>query len=659
MRDGHLLCSLCNDVANQKLIASGVEPAGSPSDPPEAAAKGVKMSAVQKREIDAAIGELEFDPHALKQKYDQERDRRILAEGNGQYVSAIEGKFDDYAKDPWTAPITRAPLTDHTQVIVAGGGFGGLLVGARLREAGFTDVRIIDEAGDFGGTWYWNRYPGAMCDIEAHIYMPLLEELNHAPKHRYAYAPEMLEVSRKIGQRYGLYEKACFQTVITATRWLENEKKWHIETDRGDKMTATYFVLACGRQSLPKLPGIEGLGKFAGHAFHSSRWDYNYSGGAETGELTGLRDKRVAVIGTGATAVQIVPEVGKWAKQLYVFQRTPSAVSVRGQRETPPDYADLSKPGWQKERRENFQKIIAATRQDVDYVADGWTELTRRMKPILSTRKLAERLGREPTSEERELVAEISDYRVMNGIRARVEEVVQDPETADALKPYYRWMCKRPCFHDDYLAAFNRPNVKLVDTKGRGVEEFTKQGIVVDEVEYDVDCVIFATGFEAGISYVRLTGFDVVGREGKRLSEHWQSGVRTLHGMMTDGFPNLFLIGGNQHSVAAVNAVHLLDEQASHVAYIIQEVAKRRVDAVEPSRDAVDTYTEIIQDAPANKVLVNFYASCTPGYYNAEGKAKKGSDIFFGNRYGDGAMAFYQMLAAWRQEGRLQGMTVD
>jgi cation diffusion facilitator CzcD-associated flavoprotein CzcO len=619
------------------------------------------MSAVPNREIEAIVGDLEFDPHALKKRYEQERDKRVVPEGQGQYVPAIEGKFADYGRDPWVEPgFSRAPLTDHTEVIVAGGGFGGLLVGARLREAGITDIRIIDEAGDFGGTWYWNRYPGAMCDIEAHIYMPLLEELNHPPKHRYAYAPEMLELSQKIGHRHGLYDKACFQTVITATHWLENEKKWLIETDRGDRMTATYFVLACGRQSLPKLPGIDGLGKFEGHAFHSSRWDYAYTGGsAESAELTGLRDKRVAVIGTGATAVQIVPEVAKWAKELFVFQRTPSAVYVRGQRETPPDYADMSKPGWQKERRENFQKILGATPQDVDHVADGWTELTRLMKPVLSSKDLAAGLGRKPTGEERDFAAEISDYRVMNAIRSRVEEIVKDPATAEGLKPWYRWLCKRPCFHDDYLDAFNSPNVQLVDTKGRGVEEFTRHGIVVGDKEYEVDCVVFATGFEAGISYVRLTGFDVVGREGKRLSDHWRAGVRTLHGMMTDGFPNLLLVGGNQHSVAAVNAVHLLDEQATHVAYIIQQGRQRQIEAVEPATEAVDDYTEVVRSAPANKVLVKFYSSCTPGYYNGEGKGSRSEDLFFGNRYGDGAMAFYRMLADWRQKGNLQGMILD
>ena len=617
------------------------------------------MSGAPQRDLDTVIGELEFDPRALKQKYEAERDKRLLPEGHGQYVPTVDGKFGNYGQDPWAAPFDRTAITDHTEVVVAGGGFGGLLVGARLWEAGVRDVRIIDEAGDFGGTWYWNRYPGAMCDIEAHIYMPLLEELNHAPRHRYAYWSEMLELSRKIGQRYGLYDKACFQTVITEARWLETEKKWLIETDRGDRMTATYFVLACGRQSLPKLPGIAGIDTFEGHAFHSSRWDYGYTGGAETGELTELRDKRVAVVGTGATAVQIVPEVAKWAEKLYVFQRTPSAVYIRGQRETPPDYADRSTPGWQKARRENFQKILLATPQDVDHVADGWTELSRRMKPLMTSKEVTQSLGRRPTADEREFLAEISDYRVMNAIRSRIAETVQDPDTAEALKPWYRWLCKRPCFHDDYLDAFNNPAVELVDTKGLGVQRFTRQGIVVDGQEYPVDCVIFATGFEAGISYVRLTGFEVVGRDGTRLSRHWSGGVRTLHGITTDRFPNLLMVGGNQHSVAAVNAVHLLDEQATHVAYIVKEASARALETIEPARAAVDEYTEVIRSGAANKTLLNFYSSCTPGYYNGESKASKADDLFFGNRYSGGAIQFYQMLANWRREGRLEGMVCD
>jgi cyclohexanone monooxygenase len=617
------------------------------------------MNALAHQTIDNLMGPLEFDPRQLKKKYELERDRRILPEGNKQYVPTVDGKFADFAKDPWADPdFSRAPIVDHTEVIVAGGGFGGLLVGAHLREAGFSDIRIIEEAGDFGGTWYWNRYPGAMCDIEAHIYLPLLEELNYAPRHRYTYAPEILEHSRRIGRHYGLYDKACFQTVITSARWLEDEGKWLVETSRGDRMTAKYFVLACGRQSLPKLPGISGIDEFEGHAFHSSRWDYRYTGGDSTGQLVGLRDKHVAVVGTGATAVQIVPEVAKWAKQLVVFQRTPSSIGVRGQQETGPDWADMSKPGWQKARRENFQRLISTIRQEMNYVDDGWTEISAMLRPM-STKEMAAKLARRPTPEEIGYMAEIADYRAMNVLRSRVDDVVKDPATAEALKPWYRWFCKRPCFHDDYLAAFNQANVKLVDTQGRGVERLTKHGIAVGEREYRADCIIFATGFEAGITYTRLIGFDITGRDGIRLDDHWRDGVRTLHGMTTDKFPNCLLVGGNQQTVAAVNAVHLLDEQARHLAYTLGEAEKRGASRIEPSTDAVEAYVDVIRSSPRNKAQVDFYASCTPGYYNGEGKATRSEDLFVGGRYADGPMPFYELLATWRADGNLKGLRLS
>ena len=615
------------------------------------------MHSVTKAEIVRIAGPLGFDPDELKSRYVSERDKRLVAEGNSRYVPT-DGVFADFGKDPWVAPgFTRAPITDHTEIIIAGGGFGGLLAGARLREAGFSDIRIIEEGGDFGGTWYWNRYPGAMCDIEAHMYLPLLEELNYAPRHRYSYAPEMFEHSRNIGQHYQLYAKACFQTAITSARWLETERKWLLETDRQDRMTANYLVLACGRQSLPKLPGIPGIDLFKGHAFHSSRWDYQYSGGDFNGGLTGLTGKRIAVIGTGASAVQLVPEVAKWAKELLVFQRTPSSIGVRGNRETGPDHVDRSSPGWQRARRYNFQSLISGVAQDTDDVADGWTALTAEITPPESP-EVAARLGREPSKDELQLLAEIFDYRVMNGLRARVDEIVKDPATAEALKPWYRWFCKRPCFHDDYLAVFNQPNVRLVDTGGKGVERITPSGVVADGKEYGADCLIFATGFEAGIAYTRLTGFELYGREGLALSEHWRPGVRTLHGMMTDRFPNCLLMGGNQQSAAAVNAVHLLDEQADHIAYILKTARERGVSCLEPSADAVDSYVHAIRSSPSNDTLVRFYADCTPGYYNAEGKAKRGEEIFFGGRYGDGPISFFRMLEAWRARGTLDGLVL-
>lgn len=608
--------------------------------------------------ITKVFGELPFDCDELRSKYDYERDKRILEQGNAQYVPTT-GRFENYDRDPWAAPgFTRPPICEHTDVIVAGAGFGGLLAGARLREAGFQDIRLIDEAGDFGGTWYWNRYPGAMCDIEAHIYLPLLEELDHAPKHRYAYAAEIFEHSRNIGKHYDLYRNACFQTSITEARWIDSERHWLIQTDRADRLTANYLVLACGRQSLPKLPGIPGIQDFEGHAFHSSRWDYAYTGGSEQDfALTRLADKRVAVVGTGATSVQIVPEVAAWAKQLVVFQRTPSTIGVRANGPTGPDWLSDKEPGWQKRRRDNFQRLMSGLKQDIDLVNDGWTEIARALSPM-KTSEIERRLGRKPTSEERAMLADIFDYQVMNRLRERVTNVVRDPSTAEGLKAWYSWRCKRPCFHDDYLEAFNRPNVTLVDTQGRGAERITQRGVVSAGTEYPVDCIIFATGFEAGISYARLTGFEIFGRDSLALSEHWRSGVRTLHGMSTDKFPNCFFMGGNQQTAAATNAVQLLDEQAMHIAYVLRTVKAESQDYIEATPDAVNEYVHLIRTSPKNIAQVAFYQRCTPGYYNAEGKAKKSEDIFLGGRYGDGPMPYYEMLERWRAAGQLEGMSV-
>ena len=620
----------------------------------------MEAEAQAKLTIRDAIGDLDFDPDELKRKYAFERDKRLRTDGRTQYVPTVDGKFKNFSKDPWAdAHLTRDPITDHTEIFIAGGGFGGLLAGARLREAGFKDdIRIVEEGGDFGGTWYWNRYPGAMCDIEAHIYLPLLEELNYMPKHRYSYAEELLDHSRHIGKHYDLYKKATFSTIITSAKWQDDQNQWVIETDRGDRFTARYAIFACGRQSLPKLPGVPGIEQFAGHAFHSSRWDYNYTGGSERDDrLTKLRDKTVAVIGTAATAVQIVPEVAKWAQQTYVVQRTPSSLGVRGQCITGPNWVDTSVPGWQKARQENFQRFISGDPPSRDDVRDSWTELSLAMIPIPAS-QIEEKLGRKLTGPEKGYLSEIADHKVMNALRARIDSIVEDPEVAEALKPWYRWACKRPCFHDEYLAAFNKPNVRLVDTDGKGVEAFTPNGFIAAGEEFDADCVIFATGFEAGINYTRLTGFEIYGRNGTALSEHWANGVRTLHGMTTDRFPNCFFIGGNAHSAAAVNAVHLLDEQSKHVAYMLERAQEGRHLTLEPNPAAVDAYTDEIKNSPTGKALLRLFAECTPGYFNAEGSAEKAEDLFTGGRYGDGPLAFYQLLSKWREnDGAAQDVT--
>ena len=407
-----------------------------------------------------------FDPDALREKYREERDKRLRADGNEQYVE-ITGEFARYLDDPYVAPLERGPLHDDVEVLIIGGGFGGLLAGARLREAGIDDIRLIEKGGDFGGTWYWNRYPGAACDIESYVYLPLLEEIGYIPKEKYAQAAEILAHSQAIGRHFDLYRNACFQTEVTEMRWDEATGRWIVRTNRGDEMHARFVVMANGPLHRPKLPGIAGIESFEGHTFHTSRWDYDYTGGDSDGGLTGLADKRVGIIGTGATAVQCVPHLGASAKQLFVFQRTPSSIDVRNNRPTDPEWAASLEPGWQQRRMENFNNLVSGIPEPEDLVDDGWTDIIGNLLIRI------QREGADLTPDGLMATMELADFEKMEQIRARVETIVNDPDTAEALKPWYRQFCKRPCFHDDYLDTFNRPNVHLVDTEGRGVERIT------------------------------------------------------------------------------------------------------------------------------------------------------------------------------------------
>jgi cyclohexanone monooxygenase len=596
-----------------------------------------------------------FDPESLRQKYRAERDKRLREDGNQQYIE-VKDEFAHFVEDPYVAPgFHREPLTDDVEVAVIGGGFGGLLAGARLREAGVDSIRLIEKGGDFGGTWYWNRYPGAACDVESYIYLPLLEEIGYIPVEKYSRAPEILAHSRAIGEKYDLYRDACFQTEVTELRWDDDALRWIISTNRGDHMRARFVVMSNGPLHRAKLPGIRGIETFKGHAFHTSRWDYAYTGGTSEGNLTGLRDKRVGIIGTGATAVQCVPHVGAAAQRLYVFQRTPSSIDVRANRPTDPEWAQSLQPGWHQQRMDNFNILVSGGFQDTDLVSDGWTDIIRKLlvrvqsgdAPDLSPDGLAGTM-------------ELADFEKMEEIRARVDAIVDDPETAEALKPYYRQFCKRPCFHDEYLDTFNRPSVTLVDTNGRGVERITERGVVAAGVEYELDCLIFATGFEVGTDYTRRSGYELYGRGGLTLTEKWANGVATLHGMHSRGFPNCFIISNSQ-SGFTVNFPHMLNEQSKHLSYIIKHALDHEIRSVEASGEAEAEWVETIISLARNGL--EFLESCTPGYYNNEGKpgAQDGpSGTFFGRAqngpYGGGAIAFVKILEDWRAEGALSGM---
>lgn len=592
-----------------------------------------------------------YDAEWVRAKYELERDKRIRPDGVDQFVE-VTADFSHYADDPYVEQVEREPVNDHVQVLIIGAGLGSLIAAVRLQEVGIDDIRIVDTAGDFGGTWYWNRYPGAQCDIESYIYLPLLEELNYMPTERYAHGAEIREHLQAVARHYGLYDNALLQTTVTDMTWDEDAKQWRVCTHRGDLITATMVAVSPGSLTRPKLPGIPGINEFRGHTFHTSRWDYDYTGGDESGGLTRLAGKRVGIIGTGATALQCVPHLGQWAQQLFVFQRTPTSIGERLNHPTDPAWAEKLQPGWQRERMENFTRVTAGVEAD-DLVDDGWTRNALKLTEVAVARENALRGGEMTPDEVANFLYE-ADYWVMEGLRARIDDVVTDPQTAESLKPWYKLMCKRPGFHDDYLPTFNRDNVELVDTDGRGVQSFTETAAVVDGVHYELDALIFATGFEVGTSYTRRLGFEIVGRDGVRLSDKWDKGMKTLHGLQTHGFPNCFFLGYTQSGVSP-NYTHTAEERARHLAYLVGQWAQRGAETIEATQEAEEQWVSTMNEAAAE--AKTFFEDCTPSYLSSEGDRDNPHGMLSTNF--SKPVEFFDMLSQWRSTGRLTGVTIS
>jgi len=591
--------------------------------------------------------DLGFDPDALREKYREERNKRIRKDGSAQF-QALSGDFSRFIDDTNVDPdFEREPIDEELDVAVIGGGFSGLCTGGRLREAGIGSLRMIETGGDFGGTWYWNRYPGAQCDIESYIYLPMLEELGTMPTLKYSFGPEIFAHAQAIGRHFDLYRGALFQTQVTRLQWDAEIERWRLTTNRGDQLRARFVVVANGPLSRPKLPGIPGIESFEGHSFHTSRWDYAYTGGDTNGNLTDLRDKRVGIIGTGATAVQCIPHLGEAAEHLFVFQRTPSSIDERRNHPTDPDWVKTLEPGWQQDRIDNFSTLLSGGHTETDLVGDGWTDIIRNLSGMV-----AQIGGAETSPEEIAQLVELADFEKMEQIRARVDQIVSSPETAEALKPYYRQFCKRPCFHDDYLPTFERANVTLVDSHGQGVERITERGVVVAGQEYELDCLIYATGFEVGTDYSRRAACEIIGRDDLSLTHKWADGMSTLHGLMTHGFPNCFLMGGIQSGVTP-NFTELYGEQSKHIAYIVGHAFAEGYTRTEPTSEAEKEWVRIIQESALGRS--DFAETCTPGYYNNEGQPDVGPG-WFGGTFGGGAPAFFKILREWRESGDLAGL---
>jgi cation diffusion facilitator CzcD-associated flavoprotein CzcO len=578
---------------------------------------------------------------ALLERYRTERAKRIRSDGVAQFRKT-EGEFARFLDDPNAeAPLSRAPLNDEVDVVVVGGGWSGLLTTARLRQAGVDNFRIIDSAADFGGVWYWNRYPGARCDVESYVYMPLLEETGYIPTEKYTTSDEIRAHAQAVARHFDLYPRAVFQTQVTELRWDEAAARWIVSTNRGDRIKARFVFVGNGPLNYPKLPAIPGIEDFKGHSFHSCRWDYTYTGGDGNGNLVNLQDKRVALIGTGCSGIQCVPQLGEWAKQLYVVQRTPAVVNARGNRPTDPQWARTLQPGWQKARVVNFESVIGGLVRDVDLVGDEWTQF---WEPPPAP---------DPGADPGELaaMARRMDLEKMDQARARIDSIVKDPATAASLRPYYNRFCRRPTFSDEYLPTFNRPNVKLIDTEGRGLERITQNAIVFDGQSYEVDCIIYATGFEVVTTSHKEGGFEIIGRGGQTIDEKWSKAVSTLHGIYTRGFPNLFFVAGYRQSGPTLNFPFCMDEQARHAAAVVGRMLEDGVKVMEVSQGAEDRWCQTIVEK--SKVNLDYVRECTPSFYNGEGQLQELGKLIITTAYGGGPFEYFDILKDWRERGLL------
>ncbi|HTH28761.1 MAG TPA: NAD(P)/FAD-dependent oxidoreductase [Sphingobium sp.] len=592
---------------------------------------------------------------ALTEKYRQERDKRLRRDNEAQYAPPADHLTHDTVEhDPFMPVVPRDAITEDLDVAILGAGWSGITAAYHLTQAGITNFRNIDHAGSFGGTWYWNRYPGIQCDNDAYCYLPLLEETGFMPSKKFADGKEIYDYIQLIADKFGFRDKALFHTLISGLNWDESIRRWRITTDRGDEIRARFVIMCGGTLSTPKFPGVPGIHSFKGKMFHTSRWDYDYSGGSwEDPVLDGLADKKVAILGTGATSIQAVPYLGKYAKQLYVLQRTPSSVDERPNPPTDPEWVKSLKPGWQAERQTNFlraaNEVIAPG--DPDLICDIWTEINRNLNAELEAEGWPQ-----VSMEEFMARRETMDFRVMERLRRRVDSIVKDKATAEALKPWYRFMCKRPLSNNEYYETFNRPNVKLIDVSAtQGLERMTEKGFIADGVEYEVDCMIFASGFEVTSELKRRWGIDVVeGRNGVSIYDHWADGPKTFHGMMTRNFPNMFYTGYVQGGLNGTTTEQF-SRQGHYAAYVIGEALKRGVEAVEPSQQAQDAYIQRFQEVALD--LSQFLQECTPSYFTNEGDKEAKWFLFRG--WGLGWDNFQAMLAEWRAKGDLEGLELE
>ncbi|KAI0385746.1 FAD/NAD(P)-binding domain-containing protein [Hypomontagnella monticulosa] len=635
----------------------------------------------------------------ITEKYTAEAQKRMRPEGANQYQILSQSDSDrlrHLADDIWAdhaaldAQTPPLKAGDSPKFLIVGAGLGGISAAVRLIQAGFSadQIRLVETAGGVGGTWYWNRYPGLHCDVESYVYLPLLEETGYMPSHKYSPGVEIRHYLQDVVKKWNLEDKILFRTKVDKLEWDEAARVWECDmtTGRGPKgaestplsVTAEFVWGTAGllaKPQAPKLPGV-GIEGFKGDVFHTSLWNYDVTGGTSEEAfpvMSKLKDKRVGIIGTGATAIQVVPCVAQYAKEVYVFQRTPAAVYSRGQRPTDPEeWKKISgEPGWAEARRENLAGHISncLPPDAPDLVNDEWSR-----QPAYAALVAGPEFAQVTPDQIPAVIGHFLAQDAENSarLRARIATVVKDKETAAKLTPWYPAWCKRPTFSDAYLEAFNQPNVHLVDTDGKGVESVTPQGLVANGAEVPLDIIVLSTGYRGpgadGADPSIRAGIKVLGRGGKTISESWEAtGPGTLHGYASHGFPNLFWLAPLQSGVTS-NHAHALDVQCKAISYLAAAAHER---AGGPAKSGVTVEVELAaQEAWSMKIMMGAgrfatMSICTPSYINNEGHIidpnATQEDMMKRARaspYSGGILEFIKEVKQWRDDGKLAGIEV-
>jgi cyclohexanone monooxygenase len=477
----------------------------------------------------------------------------------------------------------RDSIVREVDVVVVGAGFGGLYQAHKVRGLGLT-MQGFEKGGDVGGTWYWNRYPGARCDIPslfyAYTWSPEVQQ-EWRWTEKYAAQPEILAYARHVAERYDLKRDFAFDTKVTGAEWDEAAERWTVTTDRGDRVRARFCVMATGCLSMPRAPEIPGEADFQGRVFHTGRWPH---------EEVSFEGQTVAVIGTGSSAIQSIPQIARQASQVYVFQRTPNfSIPARNTPLSDEDYRVF----W-----EQYPAYRAMVLEGTGGIAGGsiYADLTPEQQ-----RARFEELWKIGGAGFLGALADLLTNPVSNEaaaefVRGKIRETVNDPDTAEALLPDDHPIgAKRICVDIDYFETYNRPNVKLVNLRRTPIERITAAGVQTSAEEFRVDAIVFATGFDAMTG--ALLAMNIRGVDGQSLNEVWKDGPKTYLGLQVAGFPNLFTVTGPGSPSVLSNMISSCEQHVDWISDCLAWMQANGATRIEATPEAQERWVQRVNEA--------------------------------------------------------------